>query len=86
MGCHCTCASRLPSRFAVACAGAGASPALCVSHEGRYALAGDNVQALCRTLNTAFEGRGGGKPNFCQGSFAALPKLEKLEEKLGIRS
>ena len=73
-------------KIAVACVGAGASPALCVSPEGRYALAGDNVQALCRTLNAAFEGRGGGKPNFCQGSFAALPKVEKLEEKLGIRN
>ena len=73
-------------KIAVACAEAGASPALCVSPEGRYALAGDNVQALCRALNAAFECRGGGKPNSCQGSFAALPKLEKLEEQLGVRN
>ena len=57
--------------------------------EAAYAaknLAPDNVQALCRALNAAFEGRGGGKSNFCQGSFASLPALKKLEEELGVRN
>lgn len=39
-----------------------------------YALAvapGGDVRPACRALNEAFQGRGGGKPAFCQGSLAA---------------
>ena len=38
-----------------------------------YALAtapGGDVREACKALNTAFSGRGGGKPGFCQGSLA----------------
>ena len=38
-----------------------------------YALAGGaagDVRPLCKALNAAFAGRGGGKPAFCQGSLA----------------
>ena len=38
-----------------------------------YALAaapGGDVRPACRALNEAFQGRGGGKPAFCQGSLA----------------
>lgn len=38
-----------------------------------YALAaapGDDIRPVCRALNEAFAGRGGGKPAFCQGSLA----------------
>lgn len=69
-------------RIALACAEAGAAPALCVAPGGQYALAGENVQPLCRALNQTFAGRGGGKPNFCQGSFAKLPPLAELEQAL----
>ncbi|MDY5327171.1 MAG: alanyl-tRNA editing protein, partial [Gemmiger sp.] len=35
-----------------------------------YALTvpGGDARSVCRALNAAFGGRGGGKPNFCQGS------------------
>lgn len=33
-------------------------------------LPGGDVRGLCRALNQAFAGRGGGKPGFCQGSLA----------------
>lgn len=66
-------------KIAVACAAAGAAPALAVTPEGRYALAGEQVQPLCRALNQAFAGRGGGKPNFCQGRFEKLPGLDRLQ-------
>ena len=39
-----------------------------------YALAaapGGDVRETCKALNAAFQGRGGGKPTFCQGSLAA---------------
>ena len=39
-----------------------------------YALSaapGGDVREVCKALNTAFAGRGGGKPGFCQGSLAA---------------
>ena len=39
-----------------------------------YALAaapGGDVRPACRALSEAFQGRGGGKPAFCQGSLAA---------------
>ena len=38
-----------------------------------YALAaapGGDLRETCKELNTAFQGRGGGKPAFCQGSLA----------------
>ena len=38
-----------------------------------YALAaapGGDLRETCKALNTAFQGRGGGKPAFCQGSLA----------------
>lgn len=36
-----------------------------------YAMAGPkDVRPVCRALNAAFGGRGGGKPGFCQGSLA----------------
>ncbi|MCI6786749.1 MAG: alanyl-tRNA editing protein [Oscillospiraceae bacterium] len=39
-----------------------------------YALSaapGGDVREVCKALNVAFAGRGGGKPGFCQGSLAA---------------
>ena len=38
-----------------------------------YALAaapGGDVRETCKALNAAYQGRGGGKPGFCQGSLA----------------
>ena len=37
-----------------------------------------DVRALTKALNTALNGRGGGKPGICQGSCAATP--EQVEE------
>ena len=34
------------------------------------ALPGGDVRPVCKALNEAFGGRGGGKPGFCQGSLA----------------
>ena len=42
------------------------------------AQAGGDVRALTKALNTARNGRGGGKPGICQGSCAAAP--EQVEE------
>ena len=33
-------------------------------------LPGGDVRPVCKALNEAFGGRGGGKPGFCQGSLA----------------
>ena len=38
------------------------------------AQAGGDVRALTKALNTALNGRGGGKPGICQGSCAAAPE------------
>lgn len=35
------------------------------------AASGGDVREVCKALNAAFAGRGGGKPGFCQGSLAA---------------
>ena len=39
----------------------------------KYAIGGGDadLRPLCKELNTALQGRGGGKPNFVQGSVAA---------------
>lgn len=42
------------------------------------AQAGGDVRALTKALNAALNGRGGGKPDICQGSCAAEP--EQVEE------
>ena len=42
------------------------------------ARAGGDVRALTKALNTALNGRGGGKPGICQGSCAATP--EQVED------
>lgn len=36
----------------------------------RSACPGGDVRPVCKALNEAFGGRGGGKPGFCQGSLA----------------
>ena len=36
------------------------------------------MRALTKALNTALNGRGGGKPGICQGSCAATP--EQVED------
>ena len=39
-----------------------------------YALAsapGGDLRETCKALNAAYQGRGGGKPGFCQGSLAS---------------
>ena len=44
-----------------------------------YALAAapaGDVRSLCKALNQAFDGRGGGKPTFCQGSLARGSEAE----------
>ena len=44
-----------------------------------YALAAapaGDVRPLCKALNQAFDGRGGGKPTFCQGSLARGSEAE----------
>lgn len=44
-----------------------------------YALAAapaGDVRSLCKALNQAFDGRGGGKPAFCQGSLARGSEAE----------
>ena len=47
------------------------------------AQADGDVRALTKALNTALNGRGGGKPGICQGSCAATP--EQVEEFLRER-
>ena len=42
------------------------------------AQADGDVRALTKALNTALNGRGGGKPGICQGSCAATP--EQVED------
>lgn len=46
----------------LASGGQGLAYALC--------LPGGDVRPVCKALNEAFGGRGGGKPGFCQGSLA----------------
>ena len=46
----------------LASGGQGLAYALC--------LTGGDVRPVCKALNEAFGGRGGGKPGFCQGSLA----------------
>mgnify|MGYP002770042524 FL=1 len=53
---------------AVCCAAAPGGQGLAYALVG--GAAGD-VRPLCKALNAAFAGRGGGKPAFCQGSLAA---------------
>ena len=36
----------------------------------KLCLPGGDVRPVCKALNEAFGGRGGGKPGFCQGSLA----------------
>lgn len=53
----------------------GGRCAVFAGSEGAYKYAigevGGDLRALCRELNTSLNGRGGGKPNFVQGSAAA---------------
>ncbi len=42
-----------------------ASTGYCIAHRGA------DIRPLCKALNTALQGRGGGKPNICQGSASA---------------
>ena len=37
--------------------------------DGIFGTIGD-VRETCKALNAAYQGRGGGKPGFCQGSLA----------------
>ena len=43
-------------------------------------LPGGDVRELCRRLNAAFQGRGGGKAGFCQGSLPAEADVAAVEE------
>ena len=43
-------------------------------------LPGGDVRELCRRLNAAFQGRGGGKAGFCQGSLPAEADVSAVEE------
>ena len=55
----------------------GLCAALTANEKGTgYCLAqtGGDVRALTKALNTALNGRGGGKPGICQGSCAATPE------------
>ena len=70
---------RLAARLSEATTGLCA--ALTANEKGTgYCLAqtGGDVRALTKALNTALNGRGGGKPGICQGSCAAAP--EQVEE------
>lgn len=77
---------RLASRMSEATTGLCA--ALTATEKGTgYCLAqrGGDVRAVTRALNAALGGRGGGKPEICQGSCAAAPEdvrafLEKAGE------
>ena len=69
---------RLAARLSEATTGLCA--ALTANEKGTgycLAQAGGDVRALTKALNTALNGRGGGKPGICQGSCAAAP--EKVE-------
>ena len=66
---------RLAARLSEATTGLCA--ALTASEKGTgycLAQAGGDVRALTKALNTALNGRGGGKPGICQGSCAAAPE------------
>ena len=66
---------RLAARLSEATTGLCA--ALTANEKGTgYCLAqvGGDVRALTKALNTALNGRGGGKPGICQGSCAAAPE------------
>ena len=70
---------RLAARLSEATTGLCA--ALTANEKGTgycLAQAGGDVRALTKALNTALNGRGGGKPGICQGSCAAAP--EQVEE------
>jgi len=75
-------ASGAPSAFcsagAAGAAAGGAGAAACAVFAGadgayKYAIghADGDLRALTKTLNAALSGRGGGKPNFVQGSLSA---------------
>ena len=66
---------RLAARLSEATTGLCA--ALTANEKGTgycLAQAGGDVRALTKVLNTALNGRGGGKPGICQGSCAAAPE------------
>ena len=66
---------RLAARLSEATTGLCA--ALTANEKGTgycLAQAGGDVRALTKALNTALNGRGGGKPDICQGSCAAAPE------------
>ena len=66
---------RLAARLSEATTGLCA--ALTANEKGTgycLAQAGGDVRALTKALNTALNGRGGGKPGICQGSCAAVPE------------
>ena len=66
---------RLAARLSEATTGLCA--ALTANEKGTgycLAQAGGDVRALTKALNTALNGRGGGKPGICQGSCAAAPQ------------
>lgn len=66
---------RLAARLSEATTGLCA--ALTANEKGTgycLAQAGGDVRALTKALNTALDGRGGGKPGICQGSCAAAPE------------
>ena len=66
---------RLAARLSEATTGLCA--ALTANEKGTgycLARAGGDVRALTKALNTALNGRGGGKPGICQGSCAAAPE------------
>ena len=66
---------RLTARLSEATTGLCA--ALTANEKGTgycLAQAGGDVRALTKALNTALNGRGGGKPGICQGSCAAAPE------------
>ena len=66
---------RLATRLSEATTGLCA--ALTANEKGTgycLAQAGGDIRALTKALNTALNGRGGGKPGICQGSCAAAPE------------
>ena len=66
---------RLAARLSEATTGLCA--ALTANEKGTgycLAQAGGDIRALTKALNTALNGRGGGKPGICQGSCAAAPE------------
>ena len=78
---------RLAARLSEATTGLCA--ALTANEKGTgycLAQAGGDVRALTKALNTALNGRGGGKPGICQGSCAAAPEQVEtfLKENLTV--